>query len=75
MNKIKFFIFVFIVGLLLAFNDVNTPKDTIKVKPAVVIKDSTEYNKLIKKQENLNKSLDDILLERKEQQKKMDQKK
>jgi hypothetical protein len=72
-------IFIVIMAVVIAFipnKQISAQKDTVntvKVKP-VAVKDSTElkYDEIFKQQQEVNKSLDDILLERKQQQKKMD---
>jgi len=77
MNRFyKNLIFVVIIAIIIAFmpnKPIVAQKDTIKVKP-VVVKDSvvTKYDEIFKQQKEVNKSLDDILLERKQQQKQMD---
>ena len=69
-------ILVIIIAIIIAFmpnKPISAQKDTVKVK-TVVVKDSTtiKYDEIFKQQQEVNKSLDDILLERKQQQKKMD---
>ena len=70
-------VFVVILAVIIAFipnRPLSAQKDTIKIVKPVIVKDSIEttYKEIFKQQEKVNKSLDDILLERKQQQEKMD---
>ena len=78
MNKYKnLILFTAIIVVITAFvpNIQKFPQDTTKTKK-VIVADTTKstYEKIFKQQEEVNKSLDDILLERKQQQQKMDKK-
>lgn len=77
MNKYKnLIIFTAIIVVITAFipNNRMMPQDTTKTKTVVVDSTKATYEKIFKQQDEVNKSLDDILLERKQQQQKMDKK-
>jgi len=76
MNKYRnLILFTAIIAIITAFMPTERiqPQDTTKTKKVVVV-DSTSYKAIFQQQDEVNKSLDDILLERKQQQKQMDKK-